>query len=150
MVTFHRLRYWYLRQALSPAKPNRRDSEAKLLASKQVQLLFFLNRPPFFFVPLYPLDFIIDVLLTFSQSFTLVRTVQLTRCQPSFATVFFLFLLNRHPFFLSHYILLTSSLTYDQPSCRVSRWFSKDSLQGAYRAVPFPYLPNVSLRRLAF
>ena len=35
--------------------------------------------------------------MTFSQSFTLVRTEQLTRCRPSFATVFFLFLLNRTP-----------------------------------------------------
>ena len=48
----------------------------------------------------------------------------------------FCFSLIDHCFFSSHHILLTSSLTNDQLSCRVSLRFAKDSAQGNNRALP--------------
>ena len=61
--------------------------------------LIQVNRPLRFFVSSYSLDFIIDVRSAFLQSFTLVLQGQLTRCRPRFATVFFLFSLNRQQLF---------------------------------------------------
>ena len=61
-----------------------------------------------FFRLIVSVDFIIDIHSTFLQSFTPVCKAQLTRCKQSFATVLFLFFLNRMKlFFLSHSILLS-------------------------------------------